>query len=185
MGRAISKQVKRHPNVADYLITSISCAMSSSHADPLPIAFQLVLPPNYTVLLRSTDARAPAPASVTADAVFVTTGIAPNSAPLDTRVAGHGPPVPALGKLAMLAGLRSKVIAANLARTVRGEPLGSWKPIPLMAVSMIGRYFGTRDTPGDTLWSPADILDVNRDAGIGYVPGIRTKFGIGAQWPRC
>ncbi|KAJ3366790.1 hypothetical protein GGF32_003434 [Allomyces javanicus] len=147
-------------------------------------SFRPVFTPNFTVPLTSTDPRAPAPASITADAVFVATGVAPNSAPLDPRtwpvtdrgylrvtpdlaveglkgvfavgdiIQYPGKPV---GKLAMHAGLQSKVAAANVARTVRGEPLKPWKPIPFMAVSMIGR-----------------------DAGIGYMPGIGTKFGIGA-----
>ncbi|KNE59578.1 hypothetical protein AMAG_03837 [Allomyces macrogynus ATCC 38327] len=147
-------------------------------------SFRPIFRPNFTVPLTPTDSRAPAPASITADAVFVATGVAPNSGPLDPRawpitdrgylrvtpdlavegvkgvfavgdiIQYPGKPV---GKLAMLAGLQSKVAAANVARTVRGELLKPWKPIPFMAVSMIGR-----------------------DAGIGYMPGIGTKFGIGA-----
>ncbi|KAJ3372941.1 Apoptosis-inducing factor 2 [Allomyces arbusculus] len=148
-------------------------------------SFRPVFVPDFAVPLTSTDPAASAPASVPADAVFVATGVAPNSAPLnpsawpvtdrgylrvtpDLAVEGvpgvfavgdiiEFPGKERVGKLAYLAGEQSKTAVANVVRAVHGESLKAWKVPPFTAVAALGR-----------------------DAGIGFLPGIGTKLGVGA-----
>ncbi|KAJ3346758.1 Apoptosis-inducing factor 2 [Allomyces javanicus] len=148
-------------------------------------SFRPVFVPDFAVPLTSTDPAASAPTSVPADAVFVATGVAPNSAPLDPSawpvtdrgylrvtpdlavegVAGvfavgdiiEFPGKDRVGKLAFLAGEQSKTAVANIVRAVHGESLKAWKVPPFTAVTALGQ-----------------------DAGIGFLPGIGTKLGVGA-----
>ncbi|ORZ29329.1 hypothetical protein BCR44DRAFT_158769 [Catenaria anguillulae PL171] len=149
-----------------------------------------IFQPGVKIPLTTRDKSLSGTNSVTTDCVILATGIKPNSSPLSEfplTDKGYVPvdatfqvkdspgvfavgdiiqfPTPGVGKLAYLAGEQAKVVAENLAAVV------------------VASVSGSAAAPKLRSWSAPKLVIISslgRDAGIGYLPGIKTKLGIGA-----